>query len=457
MARTLMTNADAAWLHMDRPTNLMIITSVMWFEEPVDWDRLTRVFTERLLERFPRFRQRVSPPPLHLGDLGLGRMQWDDDPDFDLDRHVVRHTLEAPGDDAALQRYVSDVMSQPLHRDRPLWTMHLVDGYRGGSAVVSRIHHCVADGISLIRVLLSLADGAPEDAGVTAPASERPFLTSLPEKAADLIHEGFDVVTDPARLRDVAELGRDSAKALGKLLFIGPDHRTVLKGRMGVHKHARWTSGWPLTTIKAIGRSHDATINDVLVACAAGALHRYLVHRDSLVDELRAIVPFNLRPLDRPVPASLGNEFGLVFLDLPVGISDPHERIVAVKAGMDQIKNSPEGPVSYGVLSAIGMTPVQIEKVIVDAFALKASCVLTNVPGPREPVSFAGSRVAGILPWVPQSGQIALGISIVSYDGMVTIGIGVDARLVPDPDVLLAGFEAELRALAPEGMAVELG
>jgi hypothetical protein len=122
-------------------------------------------------------------------------------------------------------------------------------------------------------------------------------------------------------------------------------------------------------------------------------------------------------------------------------------RLAETKKRMDAIKDSPEGPVSYGVLNVIGMTPAQMEKYIIDVFGLKGSLVLTNVPGPREPVSLAGTRVTGVLPWVPQSGAVSMGVSIFSYAGKVTVGINVDARLVPDPDVLLAGFDRELTAL----------
>jgi WS/DGAT/MGAT family acyltransferase len=448
MSRTKMSNADAAWLHMDRPTNLMIITSAMWFDEPVDWDRMQAVVTERMLDRYPRFRQRPEESGVHLGDLHVGRLHWVDDHDFDIDRHLIRHTLPAPGGDAELQDYVSAVMGQPLPYDRPLWEIHLVDGFKGGSATVTRIHHSVADGISLARVLLSLTDELADAAGVSDEEVEHPGLVEqFVAGARGLASEALTAATDPAELKRLVELGYSGAKALGKLLFVPPDHRTVLKGRMGVHKYARWATTCSLADVKRAGRAHGATVNDVLVSCTAGALHRYLEHRDSLVDDVRAFVPFNLRPLDQPVPTSLGNEFGLVFLDLPVGRSDPVARLAETKKRMDAIKDSPEGPVSYGVLSVIGMTPVQMEKYIVDVFGLKGSLVLTNVPGPREPVSLAGTRVAGVLPWVPQSGAVSMGVSIFSYAGNVTVGINVDARLVPDPDVLLAGFDRELTAL----------
>jgi diacylglycerol O-acyltransferase / wax synthase len=454
MARARITTADVAWLHMDRPTNHMVVNSVMWFDEPVDWERLRLLYEERLLEPYPKFRQRVAEPR-----LPLGRRFWEDDPDFDLDRHLIRTRLPAPGDRAALHRYVSEQMSRPLDRDRPLWEAHLIDGYDGGAAVYTRIHHAVADGIALVRLLMSMTDDRPDaplfrPPDVGAPDGERrllhrarAFTSQAAHASGQLVHEGLEVVAHPSRAVHLAELAAAGSKALAKELLLPPDRRTVLKGHMGPHKHASWSEPVDLADVKAIGRANGATVNDVLCTAVTGALHTYLEHRDSLVDDIRAMVPFNLRPLDEPLPRDLGNQFGLVFLSLPVGLADGRARLAEVKRRMDAIKGSPEGAVSYGVLSVIGMTPVRIEKVIVDVFGSKGSMVLTNVPGPMTPVYLAGTKVSGVMGWVPAAGGIAVGTSIFSYDGKVTVGVAADARLVPDPEVLVAAFNQEIAAM----------
>jgi diacylglycerol O-acyltransferase / wax synthase len=456
MGRTRMTNADVAWLHMDRPTNQMIVNSVMWFDEPVDWDRLRRVYEERFLEPYPKFRQRAVEPR-----VPGGRLRWEDDPDFDLDRHLVRTQLPAPGDRATLHRYVSEQMSHPLRRDRPLWEAHLIDGYDGGAAVYTRIHHAVADGIALVRLVMSMTDEQAEGALFQPPEVDeegnggpvgraRALASEAIHVSGQLVHEGLGVLTHPSRAVHLAELAAAGTKALAKELLLPPDRRTVLKGRMGPHKHASWSEPVDLADVKAIGRAHGATVNDVLCTAVTGALHVYLAHRDSVVDDVRAMIPFNLRPLDEPLPRDLGNQFGLVFLSLPVGLTDRRARLAELKQRMDAIKDSPEGAVSYGVLSVIGMTSVQIEKVIVDVFGSKSSLVLTNVPGPRRPVYLAGTKVAGIMGWVPAAGGIALGVSVFSYDGKVTVGVYADARLVPDPEVLVDAFNHELAMLLDE-------
>jgi hypothetical protein len=159
------------------------------------------------------------------------------------------------------------------------------------------------------------------------------------------------------------------------------------------------------------------------------------------------MVPFNLRALDQPLPRDLGNDFGLILLTLPVGIPDTQARLREVKMRMDAIKNSHEGPIAYGMLSAIGMTPPAVEDRLIGFFSGKASAVVTNVPGPRSEVYFAGSPVRGVLVWAPCSGSIGMTVSIFSYAGKVTVGFMTDTGLVPDPQPLVKAFDAELRAL----------
>jgi diacylglycerol O-acyltransferase / wax synthase len=454
MARARMSTADVAWFHMDRATNLMVVNSVMWFDEPVDWDRLREVYEERLLEPYPRFRQRVVEPR-----LPVGTHYWEDDPEFDLDRHLVRVRLEPPGDAAALQRYVSAQLHRPLERGRPLWEAHLIDGYGAGAAIYTRIHHCIADGIALARLMMSLTDGQPDEGLFQPPevASSngarhltdrvRSLANGAARSSGQLVHHGFDMLVHPSRAVRLAELAGASARALAKDVLLPPDHRTVLKGRMGPHKRGLWSEPIELADVKAIGRANGATVNDVLCTAITGALRTYLEHRDSLVDDIRAAVPFNLRPLDEPLPRDLGNRFGVVVLSLPVGLEDRHARLAEVRRRMEAIKSSPEGVITYGILSVTGMTPARIEKVIVEVLLSKGSLVLTNVPGPTRPVYLAGSKVAGVMPWVPSNGTLPLGMSIMSYDGKVRVGVYADARLVPDPEVLVAAFNSEIAEL----------
>ncbi len=448
-----MHSADAAWLHMDRPTNLMVVNSVLWFDEPMDLDRGREVVRERLVEAFPRFRQRIVEPR-----AGVGLPYWEDDPNFDLDRHLHHIALPAPGDSRALQALVGDLMSSPLDRSKPLWDIYVIDGYGAGMAQMSRFHHSIADGIALARVLLSMTDQRP-DAGIGSPArgpTDRGRLDGLTRPLAAGAHvigaaanEGLELLAHPrSQLSGLVGTTAKDSRALAKLLLTPPEHENALRGRLGVRQTVSWSDRIALDDVKAIGRATGTTVNDVLVAATTGALRRYLIDRRSLVDELRAMVPFNLRPLDQPLPRDLGNQFGLVYLQLPVGIRGRRRRLAEVHRQMDAIKHSPEGAVSYGILGVIGLTPPQIERRLVDLFASKSSLILTNVPGPREPVYFAGTRVAGVIPWVPAGGSIALGVSIFSYAGRVTVGLRADAGIVSEPGAIIDAFEDELEKLA---------
>jgi diacylglycerol O-acyltransferase / wax synthase len=446
-----MSNADAAWLHMDRPTNLMVVNSLLWFEEPVDADRVREILRLRLVEPFARFRQLVTERR-----LGIGVPLWEDDPNFDLDRHVHHLAVPAPGDKHALEELVSDLIMSPLDRGKPLWDMYLVDGFGAGMAMVSRIHHCIADGIALSRVLLSLTDRHP-DAGIAPPrdGAGRGLLGSIvaPVKtgahvAQAGVHEGVEILTHPtSELPALASRGTADAVTLAKLLLTRSDAKTVLSAKPRVPRRVTWSEPMPLDGIRAIGHATGTTVNDVLTAAITGALRRYLLGRDSLVEEIRAMVPYNLRAAEEPLPRELGNRFGLVYLTLPVGIADPADRLAEVHRRMDAIKHSREGGLSFALLEAVGQTPRQIEQSLLDVFAQKTSAVLTNVAGPGEPVYFAGSKIAGVVPWVPAAGTIGMGISIFSYNGGVTVGLQVDAGLIPDADTIIADYEREVDAL----------
>jgi len=347
---------------------------------------------------------------------------------------------------------VSDVMSTPLDFAKPLWHMHLIDGYRGGSVLLTRIHHSIADGIALVRVLLSLTDesaGAKPPARATrrsAGASAFP-LEWLPAAVRRGLKAGQDLASHPDRVLEVARLGAHGAYRLGRLVVLPPDPTTVFKGKLGRRKLAAWSEPLPLEDFKAIGKAHGATVNDVLVAAATGALRRYMERRGNATAgvAIRASVPVNLRPLDRA--HELGNAFGLVFLTLPVGIADPARRLRAIKKEMDALKQSPEALVAFGVLSLMGLAPVEVEQVGLRFFGSKATAVLTNVPGPRQPLYLAGRKIERVMFWVPQSGHLGLGVSIISYAGGVMLGVATDAGLVPDPEKIVEAFKVEFEAM----------
>lgn len=444
---------DAAWLHMDEPTSMAVIVGVIMFDDPLDFRTLKKLVKQRLL-RVPRFRQRVREPL-----FGVGVPQWEDDPQFDLDAHLHRIALPAPHDQTTLHELVSDFMSTPLDFTKPLWQFHLVENYENGCALIARLHHSMGDGLALVQVLLSLSDNAPPlESAQDEDDSTRPRRSML-SRALKLARTGTqfatELVTDSGKLRETAIVGASGSVALGKLLLIGPDEPTLFKGRVGVMKRAAWSKPLALVDVKFVSKALGATINDILISSVAGALRRYLEARDEDTRDLniRAMIPVNLRaPGDLDLD-HLGNQFGLVFLDLPVGVRDPIERMKVLQERMDYIKSTPEAVVAFGILGVIGATPSAVEKLINRIFGMKATAVMTNVPGPREPIYLMGNRIRGMMFWVPTPASLGLGVSIISYAGEVIVGVGTDAGLVPDPKEIVAGFVEEFHAL--EGIALK--
>lgn len=446
--------ADAAWLHMEQPTNPMVVNAVVWFDEPLDWELLKLVWARRVLERFPRFTQRVSDR--------LGRPAFEDDANFDLLQHFHRIALPAPGDDTVLRELVSDMITSPLDRTRPLWHIYLIEGYGGGCAILMRAHHCIADGVALARLLLSLTD-ATADAGFEPASADRSDRRHLPfdavlSPAADafaaarklpgaVAHEGVESLIHPKHLKERAEGAMQDAGTLAKLLLAPPDARTLLKRPLHGSRRVAWSKPFPLERVKAAGKRAQATVNDVLVAAVVGGLRGYLQERERLPEEIHVMVPVNLRPLDEPLSRDLGNDFGLVLLSLPIGIEDRATRLREVKLQMDAIKHSHQAAISFGILSAEGMTPSQVEAALNSLFTDKASAVVTNVPGPRDSVCLTGAVVRGVLVWAPCSGSLGMTVSIFSYAGEVTVGFMTDIGLVADPQPLVDAFDHELHAL----------
>ena len=454
---------DALWLSMDTPENLMIIEGVMTFGERIDIERATRALSMRLPERYPVFRQIpvASRNP-------LGGTNWVDDPQFDIDHHIVEAELDRPGDDETLQRYVSHLMSVPLERDRPLWQVHVVQGYRGGSAMVARFHHALADGTALARVLVELTDDDPDDDLLQADRIRRKAETnegptySLPGLGAvvgsatgavnDAVRGGLHTMSrladlaDPARFQDAMNLASSTPDLVNKLLLAGtPD--SPLTGGVGVPKVAVWSRAHDLSEIKEAGRRQDATINDMMVAAVAGALRTHVIDHGGDPQDLATMVPVNLRPLDRPLPRELGNKFALVMLNLPIGADSPQQRVAEAKSRMDTIKSSPEAMLTFGVIEALGAINPQLARTMVDFFSAKGVGVTTNVPGPRQPRWFAGVPVTGVLGWAPSAGIQTLNECIFSYDGTIRVGFKADRENVPDPHDLVRAFDMELLEL----------
>lgn len=433
-----MAPVDVAWLRMEHPTNLMMVTALVQFEGSLDLEQLNGLIAERLL-RLRRFRERV----IETGTIRK-RLCWQVDPHFELASHVRRIALPPPGDYEALREQVSQLMSTPLDPTKPLWQIHLIEGYGGGCALLVRIHHCIADGMALMQVLLRLADPDPSESAEAEVVSDR---RGLLRTTGARLRQDLDLLVNPAWLVELVTTGAGGALAAARLLLRPSDPHTCLKGQLGVSKEVAWSESLLLSDVKTVGQATGSTVNDVLLAALSGALGRYLQQREDDVSDLdiHAAVPVNLRRAEDVL--RLGNRFGLVFVPLPMGMGDPLDRLFTVRRRMRRLKESPEAGTVLRILGTVGRASSQSQRRLVELVAGKTSAVITNVPGPTEKLSLGGVPVRSLMFWVPMSGRVAVGISIFSYAGRVRLGIASDAGLMPDPETVADAFQEEFAAL----------
>ncbi len=464
-----MTKVDTAWLRMDTPENLMMIVGVWVLRPGIKVESMRARMKEKLL-KYRRFKQRVAQD--------AAGATWVLDRKFDIEKHVVLDTLEIASDQSPLQAFqarVAELASTPLDPKRPLWQFHLVENYQlpdgsMGSALIARMHHCIADGIAMTSVTMSLMDGGTEppvrkkkeegEGGAEAEdwISEhliKPF-TDVTIKAMGMASSSatrsIQMLSDPQQgLTDGLDMARLGGKLLGDLAAMAmmpDDSPTRLKGKPSGVKQVAWCAPIPLAEVKGVGKALNCSINDVLLSCVAGAIGEYLKQMGDDVKgkEIRAMVPVNLRPMEEAY--KLGNRFGLAALVLPIGIDNPIERVYEVRTRMNELKGSYQPLLAFGLLAIAGTLLKPAQDAMLNLFSKKTTAVMTNVPGPREKHKFLGATVEELMFWVPQSGDVGLGVSILSYGGSVQFGLITDAALCPNPQEIIDEFEPEFARLS---------
>ena len=456
-----MSRVDTAWLRMDNDVNLMMIVGVWLLTPAVTLEALRERIADKLL-KYERFRQKTVVD-------AMGAM-WVEDEHFDISRHVVPKSLHAQDGETerhALQRLCGELATTPLDPRHPLWQFHLVEDYEGGSALVARIHHCIGDGIALISVMMSITDGGtdPPKRRKKAAGTEEESdwlndavlkpLSELTAKAIGMYSGGkaraADILANPQQpllgSMDMARTGLQVVNDVAALALMPDDSPTSLKGKPRGKKVVAWSEPISLEEVKTVGKGLGCTVNDVLLSCVAGAIGDYLLSQgqDPAGKEIRAMVPVNLRPLEKAW--QLGNRFGLAPLVLPVGIANPVERVFAVRRRMSDMKGSYQPLLAFAVLSVSGLFIKPVQDAILGLFARKATAVMTNVPGPAVPLQFCGSTLRQNMFWVPSSGDIGMGVSILSYGGGVQFGLITDEQLCPEPQAIIDRFEPEFHKL----------
>ena len=463
---TRLSGLDAVWLYLETATAHMHVGSVLVLDpsdapEPLTRDRALE-YIEQRLHLAPAFRRRVASVPFRID-----HPVWFDDPDFDLRYHVRRAALPSPGGMNELAEYAADVMSRRLDRSRPLWELHLVEGLEGGRmALVTKTHHAAVDGVSGAELLAAILQITPDQ-----PAPEPPSVEWRPEAEPGdlrlLLAAGWRMAATPA---GVVRTARRTVKAGTRIVrmrtgrggttpppapFAAPP--TPLNGSIGPHRLLSLTEQ-SLESVKTVKRAFGGTVNDVILTAVAGALRRYLLSRDEAADRpLVGMVPISVHGDAPQAERPGGNQISMMLVDLPADEPDPIARLRRVSDGTAGAKEQ-HGALGAETLQELAeLTPAGVAAMAARVYTRVRGAdrhrpiwnvVVSNVPGPRIPLYFAGAKVEAMYPIGPVHEMCGLNITIFSYQDMVYVGLNADRSLVPDVDLIGRAVCAEIEELA---------
>ena len=456
-----LTALDASFLNLESPGVHMHVGSVGIFDSGplargdggIDFDQIIAL-TGMGLSRVPRFRQKLGRRPL------TGQPIWVDDEHFNLLYHVRHTALPLPGDERRLKRLVGRIMSEKLDRKKPMWEMWFVEGLEEGRlAVVSKVHHSLIDGISGVD-LLSAFMGTDESYRLEA--SDYRWMPRPAPGPLRLL--GDDVrrrVAVPARaLSDATRALRHPNRAIEEAfqtasgfvdtvtMALSPTSETPLNVPIGPHRRFDWTH-FDLNVVREVKEKLGGTVNDVVLACVAGALRRFLGSRNVNVDELdiRALVPVSTRTGAQR--GKLGNRVSLIAASIPVRERDPQRRFARVVEETRQLKQSGQ---AAGTELMEEVSDWAGQGILTSFSRLSASrrafnLVVTNVPGPSIPFYLNGARMLELYPLVPLFENQALGVALFSYDGGLFWGFNADWDALPDLHDFVLAIEGEFEVL----------
>jgi diacylglycerol O-acyltransferase / wax synthase len=451
---------DSSFLHLERDSAHMHVAGCAVFDgrAPAYEDLLDEIGAR--LHLVPRYRQRLAFVP-----FDQGRPVWVDDPHFKLSYHVRHTALPKPGGDDELKRLAGRVFSQALDRSRPLWEIWLVEGLeRDRFALLTKTHHALVDGISGVDIATVLFDASPDPAPVAAPEQDwipRPLPTG-PQLLADALLERTTVPGELLRafkhlLRVPRQAGTRLTRALvglGALAWAGFQNAppSPFNVRIGPHRRFTWVDG-DLGEFRAIKDVLGGTVNDVVIAVVAGALGRYMRLHGHRTDDviLQALIPVSVRTeADR---GALGNHVAAMWAPLPVGLTDPVERLLEVSHAMAGIKESGQAIGAEALTHISGFAPPTI---VAQAARLQArqrlfNLVITNVPGPQCPLYLLGRQLESVYPMVPLAENTALGIALMSYNGQLNFGLTADYDALADVETLADEVRSSIAELAAAG------
>jgi WS/DGAT/MGAT family acyltransferase len=434
-----MTALDAGFLYFERPNALLHVGGIYTFAEPLELKAIAADVRHRL-GLIPRYTQRAVAVPFNLG-----HPTWEQDPDFNIANHIYEHRLEDGHDDKALARLCAKLFARPLDRSRPLWEMHLIQGYKKGCALLAMTHHCMIDGASGIQLVNLLMDPSPNPAPRDVPALPQP--SDLPSPFAQAL-DGFldatraqiaagkqfaNLLRSPAKaLRQARETIEASASMARQLLAWAPS--TPFNGALSQRRALAWAP-LSLNEVKSIKDRFGSTVNDVILCVIAGGLRRYLEANGVAIAglELKTMVPVNVR--SESEKQHLGNRVSTLVAPLPIGIADAVVRLRAISGDMEVLKHSGQAVQLDRVVAVADVVPPVVQSAVglFQSLVTPANTICTNVPGPREARYLLGKRVQLMVPLVPLAAGMGLGFAILSYADQITIGINADAERVRNP------------------------
>jgi len=459
---------DATFLHIEDGVSHMHIASIGIFEGPQPAFGDIVAMIDGKLDRVPRYRSVVRHLPFELG-----RPVWVDDPHFNIEYHVRHSALPAPGGEAELRKLVGRVMSQPLDRSKPLWEIWVVEGLDDGHwALFAKTHHAMVDGVSgtdLLAVIMDLSPDAPVPFPTRWEPRPAPSGVELAIRSSlDLLHSPYEqlqaVRAAVAVPGQVVGHARSVVRGLTAMVgLVKPTPPSSLNGPLGPHRRYAWAST-SVNDIKTVRRELGGTFNDVVLAAITNGFRELLLERGEPVERVvRSLVPVSVRPRDDHGLAvgdgTLQNKVSAMFAELPVAITDARERLAAVSAQMEGLKESKQALAGEALTSMSGFAPSMLLALAMRLSTRMAqhqlNTITTNVPGPQIPLYVCGRRMVKAYPYVPLGAQMRIGVAIFSYNGEVNFGITGDFDTTGDLDVLSRGIEEGIRQMLKAGDAGE--
>lgn len=437
------------------PAVSLTIGSLAVFAGPApSYDEFVALLQSRL-PLVPRYRQRVRTTP-----FDLAAPAWVDDPDFDIRHHVLRAAVPAPGGHREVADLVARLMAPRMDRSQPLWECWLCEGLEGGRwATLSRVHHCLADGVSGMGLYRLFLDPTPEvppppvdDWDPATPQTPRHAaavamrdLAGLPATVAGTLGR---MTRTPLR---AAAAATETARGLLELSgALRPVHPTSLTGPIGCARRYTWVEV-DLPSVRALRSERGVTVNDIALTAITGGFRRLLLGRgeEPAAHAVRSLVPVSTRP---PGEDDASNRVSLLLPYLPVDLADPHERLEVVHRRLRGLRDRHEPEAGAGITTAAELAPfAPVSWSMRAALRLpqhQVTTVTTNVPGPRVPLYCLGRPVQSLLPWVPIADRVRVGVAMVSYCDSFAFGITADHESAPDLEVLADGIAESWSELA---------